>query len=506
MTSIRRHSSIWISLLLPVLCLCILCSCNHSTKPKTASVSGQILLINDINDPAYDLSDYSGFTVALYAAVDLDNTISRISSQHPEMGIQVNQFTEFDHRLFSPIRIVVTDPMGSFKFDNISYGVYNVVVFKQGWGYQYLYSVSVNSPGVTISEPISIYPLRILSGTITEATTWLADRVYRISGDLIVVGSLMVDAGAKILIDPFVSVTIHGELNLVQNAGEHVLITSSDGIYSLSQKLALDISSFDSFTISENASVLNGVLSNLLVSFSSNGVIIRKEGLEIRDSHFSNNYRALGIFNTELFSLKSSVVRSSGNPTTQTSAIIAYGASQLMIQNIVALANHQAIYLHTTSGAVIQNSWFQGNSLNDVTVTFESNAQIMNCEFRNSNVAIESSGSSTSLITFNNISGAVGILNTSNGNWFPSWFTANNNNFDCAQYAVRTKAQFWNPPIVYLDAKNNYWSTSSSSEVSELIWDYDDEDPNDPIYIRYQGLIDYIPFRTNRVLNAGIQP
>ena len=73
-------------------------SCSTSTKPETGSLSGKVILVNDTGDPALDPVDYSGITVALYNLAYLDTTIVRINNQYPQIGVHINQETEFDHR------------------------------------------------------------------------------------------------------------------------------------------------------------------------------------------------------------------------------------------------------------------------------------------------------------------------------------------------------------------------------------------------------------------------
>jgi len=80
----------------------------------------------------------------------------------------------------------------------------------------------------------------------------------------------------------------------------------------------------------------------------------------------------------------------------------------------------------------------------------------------------------------------------------------NYSNFFCPEYAVTTTARFWGSEIVYLDATNNYWSTTDPGEIDNLIYDRNDFNANDP-FITAQAIYTYIPFLNRPYAGAGIQ-
>ena len=88
----KNHSLFKIPCLLIVLIISILLmtvvSCDKTTKAKTGSLSGQVVLLNDTENPSLDPVDYSGITVALYELADLDTTVVRINQEYPNIGIQ----------------------------------------------------------------------------------------------------------------------------------------------------------------------------------------------------------------------------------------------------------------------------------------------------------------------------------------------------------------------------------------------------------------------------------
>lgn len=113
----------------------LILACSSSSEISKGDLTGSVYL--DGSD------DHSGISVALYDLAYLDTTIVRINHEYPHIGVIINQHTEFDHRQQSPIATSATSADGSFLIDNIPTGVYNVVCSKQGFGFRYLYNVTI---------------------------------------------------------------------------------------------------------------------------------------------------------------------------------------------------------------------------------------------------------------------------------------------------------------------------------------------------------------------------
>ncbi len=68
-----------------------LTTCSTSTNSdKQVVFSGTVTLEGE--------SDFSGVTVSLYNLVELDTALVRINQDYPNIGVQISQETEFDHR------------------------------------------------------------------------------------------------------------------------------------------------------------------------------------------------------------------------------------------------------------------------------------------------------------------------------------------------------------------------------------------------------------------------
>lgn len=102
-----------------------------------------MLLVNDTSDPTLDPVDYSEITVALYGLAVLDTTIVRINQGYPNIGVQISQETEFEHRLQNPVVMTATAADGSFLLSKLPVGTYNLVAMKGNWGYQYKFQISL---------------------------------------------------------------------------------------------------------------------------------------------------------------------------------------------------------------------------------------------------------------------------------------------------------------------------------------------------------------------------
>ena len=266
-------------MLIFVSCFIVLTSCDTSTEVSKGDLTGNVQLEGE--------TDHSGIVIALYELAYLDTTIVRINNQYPQIGVHINQHTEFDHRLQLPIKSTETLADGSFEITKIATGTYNLVAIKDGFGFKYLYEIEINegentltpnpsprgrgevplekgeSKGVysnRLSEltfsvistameksnsqlpfPIShrtsdltLYPELHISGNIQENITVLPDHHLIIDDntDIVPGTSLTIHSGAVIRINPGVDLTIHGNLLAQGEENNMFWITSNDGFES----------------------------------------------------------------------------------------------------------------------------------------------------------------------------------------------------------------------------------------------------------------------------------
>jgi hypothetical protein len=128
---------------------------------------------------------------------------------------------------------------------------------------------------------------------------------------------------------------------------------------------------------------------------------------------------------------------------------------------------------------------------------------VTKCDFISASTALWNTYHSTANISYCNFEGILGVVND---NGRDSMVQVNNCNFDCSEYAVKTRVYYYgNTEEVHLDASMNYWGTANDSEIQQLIWDRSDEPPEISYYEALLGVIDYQPFINRPVASAGVQ-
>jgi hypothetical protein len=180
-----------------------------TTEPQTGSLTGTVNLEGE--------TDHSGITLGIYELVTLDTTITRINNEYPHIGIKISQHTEFDHRFANLTKYTQTDANGNFKIKNIPTGRYNLVAMKEGFGFRYVYNVTINegenhlqvksetgkvksnklshftSPISPSSADITLFPVTYISSDIDTTTTWYSNHHYIIENDITVFGDLSME-------------------------------------------------------------------------------------------------------------------------------------------------------------------------------------------------------------------------------------------------------------------------------------------------------------------------
>jgi hypothetical protein len=63
--------------------------------------------------------------------------VVRINQEYPNIGVQISQETEFDHREHEPLYTTLANADGSWKIENVTKGEYNVVAEKDSFGWRY---------------------------------------------------------------------------------------------------------------------------------------------------------------------------------------------------------------------------------------------------------------------------------------------------------------------------------------------------------------------------------
>lgn len=254
-------------------------SCSSSTKPKTGTISGRVMLVNDTGNPSLDPLDFSGVTVALYNQDVLDTTLIRLNNEYPQIGVSITQQTEFDHRNQDPIAVTETDLEGHFIIDEIVPSTYNVVVMKQGWGCKCFYNVEISGDSnITLNsnDPVVLEPETILNGYIDSSISFLTDKVYRITDDTTIIGPVVIQQGTLILVDPGKRLNIFSDQ--LQITGEQSWrVSSSHKFYDIG--VQQEIHPFG--RVFFRSDVLEIVIRNMIMEYATDGLVLTGKGSQL---------------------------------------------------------------------------------------------------------------------------------------------------------------------------------------------------------------------------------
>ncbi|MDD3562965.1 MAG: carboxypeptidase-like regulatory domain-containing protein, partial [Candidatus Cloacimonetes bacterium] len=219
-------------------------SFDKSASSKTGSLTGRVILVNDTGDPAIDQEDMSGITVALYLPSLLDSTICRINAEHGHIGIELNQENSFDHIWETPWRETTTGSDGSFRFNDIKLGSYNLVARKDGWGEVFRTGVQIakngqyqRNPLATEQSPytekhgednISLYPIVDLYSNMPHEFVFKEDHVYHAGHDITFSDRVIFEGGSIVRIGPRSNITFMSDL-VCDPISKYTLFTSFTG-------------------------------------------------------------------------------------------------------------------------------------------------------------------------------------------------------------------------------------------------------------------------------------
>jgi hypothetical protein len=509
-----------IGMLLIAVLFLILSGCSSTTSTTKGSLSGTIALVNDTRNTGLDPRDNAGITVALYHAVALDSTIVRLNNSNPNLGVQISQTTDFDHRLQSAAALTTTAADGSFSMTGLRVGTYNLVAYKEGWGVRYVCDIDIAEgdntlPATRGRSDLELYPVTELSGYNGTAVNFLSNHDYLITDDLSLTGSATFNPGARLWIYPGKSLEFYGSVTTPADNPDLIKITSSDAMYSTVQHTPEAIQKFYKVNCTSYSSYAGNLISSILTTFTETGWSISVPQLVIRNLII--RYMKTGLVFNQLSSINitKSIIRNSTD--FDLGGISLTACTDFNTTNLIFKDCTTGIRQHSSSNVNVTNCYFNNCSITSnedllastqgcVNNLYETTGSVINCTFENSVKGISTSGRSTTLIQYCVFKTTVGIHNYHQLNWFYSHFTANYNNFYCSQYNAATTAVFNQTNLEHMDAKNNYWGTTNTSIIDQKLYDYNDlpaPDPNHPDYTIW-AIIDYTPFSPHSIATAGI--
>jgi len=498
------HTSLFIFTVVPIAVLTFsIVSCQSSTEPNNGSLTGNIILINDTGDSNLNPADNSGITVAIYPLAVIDSTIARLNNKYPGIGVIANQRTEFDHRSSSAIMTCLTKADGSFTFEGLNEGQYNIVSMKSGWGYRYIYNVNIQNgsnvlAGDVGSGSIALYPETKVSGYLSLANLTvknyhhlvIEDDTYVLSGN-----SLTIEPGAVVRINPGVKLEVMGSASIHGTSDSLITIISNDAIFSTQKSVP---EPYDGIKFHASSNLINGGIEHIRLLNSTSGLSF---------------FRSVSVNHSVLQGVNE-IITAAGS----TSDLVQVSITNCIFVMDYSSPNYNASLASASPVAVKKNIVIGSNGLacrassdiectdNYINVTTiglyyydVANVSIMNNDIIAGLNAIYNNYRVTTTIVYNNITAADGLRYSSFGNVA----SASYNNLYCNHYAITYLDT--SPEHVHLSAQNNWFNTVDNEQIQSLILDKNDYSENDPLY-PLLSVVDYIPFKTSKQSNAGIRP
>ncbi len=453
--------------ILAVLILPVWLSCSSTTgSGNDQNLTGKVLLDGQASG--------SGVRVSLYSLVSLDTALVRINQEYPNIGIQISQETEFDHRLTSSLFSVTTNEAGEWNLGKVSGGPFNIVFEKDGFGARYIHDVDVTTSR-NLSD-ITLFPIDTLRQFLDGNKTLQSGRTYILEGDYFVL------ADSRLTIEDEVTVIAEQNARIIVS-GEFERVGSNR------------FSRFTAATTQRGEwrgiefGVSPGNLDKLILDYANTGLLLTGSlNRDLRNLHFKNN--DIGIITSNISTSNQFVLE---NINFYKGRIgIQFGTTNnLKIDRSVFFKLDDEGINIAQSSIEINNNYFLENLRGLVTVIAE-NLFIKNCEFENnSEVDIWLRGS-VGEITDNILTPVnFGIKNKQN-----SEFSIRNNSFNGNNIALDNS---FNAREV--DANGNWWNTTSLLEIESRVIHVNDGIPGDTL----TRLVDFTNFLTSPPLNIGIQ-
>lgn len=460
-------------------------SCN-SNKPKLFKITGTVT-----GETEKAIDPLANAEVLLYSIASEDSSVMNLHKMHPSIGALHAKENLFDHRLATPKLRARSDSGGKFELSGVESGNYYVVVFSEGWGFRYL-PVSVTDHNITNLD-VSLHQVVELPAIISLDYSLLDDRVYRVSSNLALLenAKLICYGFTTLVMDPGTEANLYG--NLVMGPSSYLRVLSSDKLYSTSNS-AEQIESYNHISVYNNNEI---ELQNIILSGATYGLrIINSENVTLSNSSIQSRYLSVSLSNVDNASIVNCTV--TGSRESSLAAIYCENSQNINIEKSHIYKNIKGISTGNCSSVMISENYFDSNSSIDVSFGEYSTGSVVHCAFVKSNLAI-SNYKGQIQAHWNDIDANTGIYSYQ----LLASFSANNNNFDCAEYAIKSRSIFYNSEIIHMNAKQNYWNTTNIREIEALIFDRNDEDTNDVNYSLLKSVVDFQPFRSQRT-NAGI--
>ncbi len=504
------------------LCIILINSC--TTEPQTGSLTGTVNLEGE--------SDHSGITVGIYEQVVLDTTITRINNQYPHIGIKISQHTEFDHRFGTLVKTGETEASGYFEIKDIPTGIYNVVAIKDGFGFRYIYEISISdgdnslsnlmkqSPlndwyeknegnfemnseeckmnNESLSSPhyslyiihstldsnnkecktdLILFPETIINADITEATTFESFHHYIIEQDIIVDNELTIEPGAVVRLNQGKDITNYGIFNAVGDYEKFIWFTKNDGFSENLNTVEPDSNYIWDRITHEPYS--QAEVQWCKFDWANIGMLNHLNGFEITDCIFRKSQCGFKAEDVD-FTFCSNLLCEDITNESEGGIYCIQISNGIIEKNVINNCDH-GMKIKDESNPEVKNNYII-DCENGINVSYSSFPTIHNNEIEKCEISINVPRYSEPYIEKNIINGNIGFQG--NEHIIISTINIHYNNMNCFHYAI----VLGHSHIV--NAENNYFYTTDETEIKNLFFGEE---------------INYIPFLYEENENAGIK-
>lgn len=478
--------------------LLVVSACDKSTTQQSGTVSGRVELLNDSGNPDLEPIDFSGIRVSLYELAKVDSLVQNAKSVFNSGGFPLTQNSEFDHREQSEVLFTTTNPDGSFVIPSVPYGVYNLVVSKEGWGYRYLYNITLNSKELNVTQyvdnngELQLYPELIISGAVDESIEIKNWHHLVISGDATFtsIGSLIIGENGFIRIEPGKKLDVIGQFQAIGSQGNMFRVTSNviSFVKSVNNSTSDSYLSFniDSSTQVTNSKIAWGNFGPAQVAFA----VSNTPNIGFEKCRFtSNNDGLLGSVCGSV-SVKESYF---SGLTALNNGVHLYMVNDGDIQGNLFVGSRAGILLEEYCPQSIEDNVYVNNEYG--IEMFNSDPSIRYNYFRKNNYGIRLTGPISPIVEYNYIDSDTSIIIGYNGYYPNAIPSIHYNNMVAETNFFYLRAANY----IDIDAQNNYYYTTSIPEIEQKIYDKYDYPEN----LQFQvSQILYSPFSMNKVSGA----
>lgn len=469
--------------LLITVTILLLSACTSCTKPQTGTIKGRVAIEVLKESALRGPVDFSGIIVAVYQVVQVDTTLARLNNSYPNIGVIVNQETEFDHRKHAPVAKVEPNEYGEFQFDNLEQGSYNLVFISDSLSIRYIYDVPCKYNSPTDVGVVELRAKVTLPAFISTAIEFQSGVQYYSSEDVNILGDAVFQRGAVISLAPGKSLKLHGSVSSSDTGYDYGFwkMTSAYGL-SDSDPVAINKGHYmQSLAIYSPAADIR----NLAISYSDFGISAMGDSITVNRAYMNNI--TYGIYTIDCTANIRNVILKNG---TTYNCYLQSSTQLCSVSNSIFLGSDEGLGISGGTYTLFNSYFYKCYA---AFRPYDNSGSIEHCAFEQNNYDIYQYRCSC-IIRYNNFyhSKIIGLRPRNYG-------LVNYNNFyrtDKYYIDIRGLAMPGD-----LDAKQNYWA---EEDLDSYLNDALDNDsfPDEPPYTRY---VIYNPRRAFPLAEAGIQ-